>query len=177
MTNVIVAIFIVAVAICPARAQESKMSSANTPAASQPAFDYQPTPDEKELLRLSQVWMDIALRDKDEKRLREMMDPQFTLQVWDATRAPQPLEMWLKTLRSSLEKIEFEYGGLNARVFGDVGVVYSRFWWKGTMNGKPFNDGGLMTDVWVRSGGKWRVLARRSAGHQQLQAAADMQKR
>lgn len=157
-------------ASCPVMAQTGNQSSTPaTPAASQPAVAYVPTPEEKELIQLSQEWMDAALRRKDEKRLRELMAPEYTLQIWDASRAPQPLEAWLHTLKNRLDKIEFEFSGLNVRVFGDVAVVYSRFWWKGTMDGKAFVDSGFLADVWVKKGGKWQVVARRSAPQQQIQ--------
>ncbi len=148
----------------------SEPTTPATPAASQPKFDYKPSPEESELIRLSQEWMDVALFHKDEKRLHEIMSPDFTLQIWDASRAPQPFEGWLDTLKHHLDRIQFEYSGLNARVFGDVAVVYSRFWWSGTMDGKPFTDSGFMADVWVKKQGRWQVLARRSAPQQQIQS-------
>jgi ketosteroid isomerase-like protein len=149
-------------------------STPSTPAASQSISDYTPTPEEGELIRLSQEWMDVALSSKDEKRLREIMSSDFTLQIWDASRAPQPLEAWLDMLKHRLGHIQFEYSGLNARVYGDVAIVYSRFWWRGTMDGKPFTDSGLMADVWVKKHDKWQVLARRSAPQQQIQETRDL---
>lgn len=149
--------------------QTSKNSNAiKTPAASQPQVDYQPSPEASELIRLSREWMDAALFRKDEQRLRQIMAPDFTLQIWDASRAPQSLDVWLDTLNHRLDRIQFEYSGLNARVFGDVAVVYSRFWWTGTMDGIPFTDAGFMADVWVKRQGKWQVAARRSAPQQQI---------
>ncbi len=121
--------------------------------------------------------MDAALRRKDEKRLRELMAAEFTLQIWDASRAPQPLALWLDTLKNRLNKIEFKYSGLNARVFGDVAVVYSRFWWKGTLDGKPFTDSGFLADVWVKRNGKWQVVARRSTPQQQIQDVLELGKK
>jgi hypothetical protein len=53
-------------------------------------------------------------------------------------------------------------------VFGDIGIVYSAFWWKGTMDGQPFTDAGFMADVWSRLSGSWQVVARRSAPQQQV---------
>ncbi len=147
-----------------------------TPAVSQPNFDYKPSPEESELIRLSQEWMDSALFRKDERRLREIMSPDFTLQIWDVSRAPQPLESWLDTLKNHLDQIQFEYSGLNARIFGDVGVVYSRFWWKGTIDGKPFTDSGFMADVWVKKQDTWQVVARRSAPQQQIQETREIGK-
>lgn len=149
--------------------------AARTPADAQPASDYTPTPEERQLIQLSQEWMDAALVRKDQKRLREIMAPEFTLQIWDASRAPQPLEAWLDTLEHRLDHVQFEYSGLNARVFGDVAVVYSRFWWKGTIDAKPFADAGFLADVWVRRQGQWRVLARRSAPQQQIRSLPDLE--
>lgn len=145
-----------------------------TPAATQPGIEYKPTAEERTLLDLSQEWMDAALSRKDEKRLREIMAPEFTLQIWDASRTPQPLEAWLHTLKSRLGQINFKYSGLNARVFGDVAVVYSRFWWKGVFDGKAFEDSGFLADVWQRKQGRWQVVARRSAPQQQIQEVRNL---
>ncbi len=140
-----------------------------TPAAAQPPSTYQPTPDEAELIRLSQEWMHAALVDKDERRLRAMMAPGFTLQIWDASRAAQDLESWMQMLLRRLDGMALEYTSLSARVFGDIGIVYSAFSWKGTMDGQPFTDAGFMADVWSRQSGSWQVVARRSAPRQQVQ--------
>lgn len=147
-----------------------------TPAASQPTFDYRPSPEESALIRLSQEWMDAALFRKDDKRLRQIMSPDFTLQIWDASRAPQPLESWMDTLKNRLDVLQFEYSGLNARIFGYVGVVYSRFWWQGTLDGKPFTDAGFLVDVWVNQQDMWQVVARRSAPQQQIQELREVGK-
>jgi len=143
-------------------------ASPRTPAATQPSANYQPTPDEAELIRLSQEWMHAAVVAKDEKRLRTLMAPEFTLQVWDASRAPHDLESGMHTLLHRLDAVELKYTSLTARVFGDIGVVYSAFWWKGTMDGQPFTDAGFMADVWSRQSGSWQVVARRSAPQEQV---------
>ena len=140
----------------------------HTPAASQPAAPYVPTPDEAELLHCSREWMRIALEEKDETQLRRLMAPEFTLQVWDATRSAQNLDTWMHALQHRLSDIEFEYTSSTAQVFGDIGVLYSAFWWKGAMDGQPFTDCGFMADVWSRRSGAWQVVARRSASLQQI---------
>ena len=140
-----------------------------TPAAAQPPADDQPTADEAALIRLSQEWMHVALVEKDERRLRSLMAPEFTLQIWDGSRAAQDLDAWLHMLLHRLTAVELEYTSLSARVFGDIGVVYSTFWWKGTMDRQPFTDTGFLADVWSRRSGSWHVVARRSAPQQQMQ--------
>ena len=138
-----------------------------TPAAAQPLTPYRPTPDEAELIRLSREWMQIAL-EKDEQRLRCLMAPEFTLQIWDGSRSAQDLDSWMHVLLHRLADVKLEYTSLSAQVFGSMGVVYSTFWWTGTMDGQPFTDYGLMADIWSRVSGSWRVVARRSAPQQQL---------
>ena len=113
--------------------------------------------------------MDAALLRKDERRLREIMAPEFTLQIWDASRAAQSLDAWMHTLKHRLDRILFRYAGLNARVFGETAIVYSRFSWTGTMDGLPFADQGFMADTWTKRDGKWQVVSRRSAPQQQIQ--------
>lgn len=140
-----------------------------TPAAAQPPEIYRPTPDEAELIRLSREWMEIALVEKDEQQLRGLMAPEFTLQIWDASRAAQGLNSWMQVLLHRLADVELEYTSLSAQVFGSIGVVYSTFWWTGMMDGQPFADSGFITDIWSRESGSWRVVARRSAPQQQIQ--------
>jgi hypothetical protein len=149
-------------------ADHPSQTSPRTPAAIQPASTYQPTPDEADLIRLSEEWMRIGLTKKDEHRLRILMAPEFTLQVWNASRAAQGIDAWLKTLSERLTDVEFRYTSLSAQVFGDIGVVYSAYCWKGFMEGEPFADSGFLTDVWSRQSGSWQVVSRRSAGQQQI---------
>ena len=94
--------------------------------------------------------MKIALVEKDEQRLRSLMAPEFTLQIWDASRAAQDLDSWMHVLLHRLADIELKYTSLNAQVFGSKGVVYSTFWRTGTMDGQPFVDCGSMADTWSR---------------------------
>ena len=45
-----------------------------------------------------------------------------------------------------LDDLDFEYTSLSASVFGDIGVVYSAFRWKGAMDGQAFSDSGFIPD-------------------------------
>src|SRR5258708_5241549 len=98
--------------------QPTQPAAPPAPSTSQPKTEYQPSAPEAELLHVFHEWTDIALLGKDEQRLRELMSPGFTLQVWDASRAPLPFEPWLDTLLHHLDQLQSEYSGLNARVFG-----------------------------------------------------------
>ena len=139
-----------------------------TPAANQTEVLYEPSSEEAELIQLSREWMHVALIEKAEPRLRELMAPEFTLQIWDASRAAQSLESWLHMLTNRLTDLQFEYTSISARVFGDVGIVYSTFSWSGAMDGTAFSDAGFMADFWSRRTDRWQVVARRSAPQQQI---------
>lgn len=51
--------------------ENDRPQAPSTPAASQKRSVYNPSPEERELIHLSEEWMDAALRRKDEKRIRE----------------------------------------------------------------------------------------------------------
>ena len=113
--------------------------------------------------------METAQRPRDEaviQELRQIMAPEFSLQIWDARRAAVPLQSWLQ--RGQGVGSHFGYDGLNAQVIGDIGVVYSRFWWSGSYQGKPFFDRGFLVDLWRRAGQSWLVFSRRSAPIEQI---------
>ena len=147
---------------------QSQHDSPRTPAAAQLVVDYHPTAEENVLINLSRKWMETAMkRPRDEgiaRELREIMAPDYQLLVWDALRAPVPLERWL----AYRVDFHFEYDALSAQVLGEIGVVYSRFWWEGTIEGEPFFDAGFLTDLWRRHGGSWQVFSRRSAPLEQI---------
>lgn len=139
-----------------------------TPAASRDKVGYEPTVDEAELIRLSCLWMETAQRPRDEaviQALRQIMAPDFNLQIWDARRTALPLESWLQGPGVGSQ---FGYDGLNAQVIDDIGIVYSRFWWSGSHQGKPFFDRGFLVDLWRRAGRSWQVFSRRSAPIEQI---------
>ena len=94
----------------------------HTPAATQPEVSYVPSEGENELILLSREWMRAAFAH-DDVTLRRLMAPEYTLQVWDASRAAQNLETWMTTLIHRLRDVKFDYTSINARVLGDVGIV------------------------------------------------------
>ena len=149
--------------------QSSDAQPPRTPASSQVRSEYEPTADEAELIRLSRFWMETAVKPRDEaaiETLRQIMAPDFTLQVWDARRVAVSLESWLGNRIGDGSR--FSYDSLNAHVIGDIGIVYSRFWWSGSMRGESFFDKGFLLDLWRRSGQSWQVFSRRSAPIEQI---------
>lgn len=52
-----------------------------------------------------------------------------------------------------------ELSDLKVRLHGDTAIVTGAYHEKGETGGKPYEYQDRLTDVWVKSGGKWQVLA------------------
>ena len=52
-----------------------------------------------------------------------------------------------------------ELSDLKVRMHGDTAIVTGAYHEKGESNGKPYEYHDRMTDVWMKVGGKWQVLA------------------
>lgn len=119
-------------------------------------------PDNRELIAgLESEWRD-ALRSKDLKRLRDLMHPDFVL---IGTRSAGPFMMhrdsWLDAIqRREVETIEFDVR--DASQFDNVmiGTVHAR--WRIKYLGRIIEDCVLLTDVWVKEGGRWLAIRRHS---------------
>lgn len=52
-----------------------------------------------------------------------------------------------------------ELSDLKVRIHGDTAVVTGAYHEKGDSNGKPYEYRDRLTDVWMKSGGRWQVVA------------------
>lgn len=52
-----------------------------------------------------------------------------------------------------------EMSDLKARIHGDTAVVTGSYHEKGESNGKPYEYHDRFTDVWMKTAGKWHVIA------------------
>jgi len=52
-----------------------------------------------------------------------------------------------------------ELSDLKVRMHGDTAVVTGAYHEKGESNGKPYEYHDRLTDVWMKVGGKWQVVA------------------
>lgn len=112
--------------------------------------------------RLERAWRD-ALCGKDIERLRALIHPSFTL---IGTRASGPFTMsreeWLDAIqRRDLISIDLKIR--DAAIFDQVMVGTVEATWCIDYRGKPIEDCVLLTDVWVKDEGEWRVVRRHSS--------------
>jgi ketosteroid isomerase-like protein len=52
-----------------------------------------------------------------------------------------------------------ELSDLKVRVHGDAAIVTGAYHEKGESNGKPYEYHDRLTDVWMKTGGRWQVVA------------------
>jgi len=118
--------------------------------------------DEAQLVDLSTSWS-TAMNSHDRAKLEELMAPEFELHKWDNTRKIARA-VWFDFLFNQIKISEFEHTAIVARVYGDVGVVTSKFpITRGTFDDKPMGElHGYLMDVWRRTNGHWQVVSRTS---------------
>jgi ketosteroid isomerase-like protein len=118
--------------------------------------------DEARLVDLSKSWS-TAMNGHDRAKLEELMAPEFELHKWDNTRNIARA-VWFDFLFNHIKISEFEQTAIVARVYGDVGVVTSKFpITRGTFDDKPMGElHGYLMDVWRRTNGHWQVVSRTS---------------
>lgn len=110
---------------------------------------------------LEREWRD-ALCSKDVERLRALMHPNFVL---IGTRSTGPFLMhrdeWLDAIQHrDVETIDFDIKDATAFDNVLVGTVHAR--WRLRYLGRPIEDCVLLTDVWVKEGGRWVAIRRHS---------------
>lgn len=114
------------------------------------------------IAELEKAWRD-ALFAKDEAALRELIHPNFKLVGIRSTgTVGVGLEDWLVALR------KMDIASLDVRVIDSIAceetvVATVDAQWKVRFMGHPIDERVLLTDVWVREGGKWKVIRRHSS--------------
>lgn len=98
----------------------------------------------------------------DRPTLEKLMAPDFSLHRWDNTR-DLTRATWFDILFNHVNITEFEQSAIVARVYGDLGVVTSKYSvWRGTFDDIPLDTHGYLMDVWRRTNGGWQIVSRTS---------------
>ncbi len=119
------------------------------------------TSNEQELIRLQNDWMD-AWRRRDREALERILAEDFTL-TSVITDDLVNKATWLKTALGPAVCKEFRYEKFHIQLYGDTAVVKSRYHQQGTLDGKDWSGDFLLTDVWIRRNGVWKVVTRHSS--------------
>jgi ketosteroid isomerase-like protein len=108
--------------------------------------------------RLSQEWMD-ALWDKDDAALGRLMADDFVLVQVGGPVKTMGRDQWVRMMRLA-GKGECSYRNLQVRNYGDLVVVAAEMNCRGDVSNIGIEADSIVTDLWVRRDGTWKVSAR-----------------
>lgn len=108
------------------------------------------------------AWMSAWLQ-KDIRACDAILDDAFVLT--SATGRLIGKADWLEKATASITASEFNWLSIVVRAIApDVAVAHVRSTQTASVDGKDWSGLFLMTDVWVRRAGRWRVTARQGLG-------------
>jgi ketosteroid isomerase-like protein len=118
--------------------------------------------DRQELQTLQHDWMR-AVQERDMDRLEELVGEGFRFTAIHLHPDPMSRRQWLDTARDGFAIVRFAFEDMEVEVFGDTGVVHSRYSQVASYEHTSLSNLFSLTDVWHRNGGAWQVVARHSS--------------
>ena len=106
------------------------------------------------------VW-DAAVRDRDEAAAAEVIADDFALQLVQPVRNVMNRQVWLEVLADYVVQ-EWEVEEEIVDVDGDVAAVMRRVRMEATVMGEDRSGVFVVSDLWRRIDGDWRVWRRHS---------------
>jgi hypothetical protein len=109
-----------------------------------PATQIRSDPSSDELVTATKTWTQ-AMNDKDHAKLEALVAPGFALYRWNGYRMAQRSD-WLDFIYNTEIK-EYTMRDINAKAYGDFGVVTSVCTWTGVHGGATFDIHSVMVDT------------------------------
>jgi len=118
--------------------------------------------DRAELHELQHDWMR-AVQKRDMERLEALVADGFRFTAIHLHPEPMSRRQWLDAARDGYTIVTFAYEDMEVEIFGDTGVVHSRYSQVASYLHTSLSNVFRLTDVWHRHDGAWRVVARHSS--------------
>jgi ketosteroid isomerase-like protein len=118
--------------------------------------------DRAQLAQLQHDWMQ-GVQERDMDRLEEIVAPGFRFTAIHLNPEPMTREQWMAAAREGYTIVSFAYESMDIDVFGDTGVVHSRYSQVASYHTTSLSNAFRLTDVWSRIDGRWQVVARHSS--------------
>jgi ketosteroid isomerase-like protein len=118
--------------------------------------------DRAALAQLQNDWMQ-SVQERDMERLEEIVGEGFRFTAVHLNPEPMTREQWMAAAREGYSILSFAYEHMDIDVFGDTGIVHSRYSQVASYQHTPLSNVFRLTDVWHRNGGAWQVVARHSS--------------
>ena len=113
-----------------------------------------------DLLRRAELW-DAAFRDRDEFAAADLLDPEFTQELVHPVRNVMTRSVWLEVLPDYVIH-EWDVEDRIVDVDGDMAALLQRVRMRATVMGEDRSGVWVLSDLWRRVGGAWRVWRRHS---------------
>jgi len=115
------------------------------------------TSDEEKVLSLERKWAE-GYKHREISILSSLLSEDFIITVEDGKTFGK--EGYISHSADSSVRVEAaELSDLRVRVHGNVAVVTGAYHEDGNSNGKRYDYRDRLTDVWMKTDGKWRVIA------------------
>src|SRR5277367_5300642 len=112
---------------------------------------------ETEVRKLEEKWTE-AYKQRDIDLLSSLLTEEFVITVEDGNTYSKA--GYITHSADPTVQVEVaELSDLRVRVHGGIAVVTGAYHEKGLSKGKPYEYHDRLTDVWVKAGNGWRVLA------------------
>jgi ketosteroid isomerase-like protein len=118
--------------------------------------------DRAELARLQEDWMR-ALQQRDMDTLERIVGSGFRFMAIHLAPEPMAREQWMAAAREGYTIVSFAYEQMDVDVFGDTGIVHSRYSQVASYHHTSLSNVFRLTDVWSRTADGWCVQARHSS--------------
>ena len=117
----------------------------------------QKTSDEEKVLALEKKWAE-SYKQRDISLLSSLLAADFIITVEDGKTYGK--EGYIShSADSSVQVGVAELSELRVRVHGNIAVVTGAYHETGNSKGKPYDYRDRLTDVWMKTDGKWQVVA------------------
>jgi ketosteroid isomerase-like protein len=119
---------------------------------------------EQEIIELAHEWID-AVGRRDSAVLDRLIADDFLISGWlpDGRSAGKKLYVEDCLRPVEVEQASYSFERWNIRAYDDTAVVNCILHCHALITGQDWGGDFLLTDVWVRQGGHWRVVSRHSS--------------
>ena len=114
----------------------------------------------EDLLRRAALW-DRAIAERDEVAAAELLAPEFALELVQPVRNVMSREVWLEVLADYVVH-EWEVQEQIVDVDGDYAAILQRVRMQATVMGEDRSGIFVISDLWRRVDGEWRLWRRHS---------------
>jgi ketosteroid isomerase-like protein len=121
------------------------------------SFAEEPSGASAQVRRLEEKWT-AAYKERQINILSTLLAEDFVITVEDGNTYSKA--GYITHSADTSVKVELaELSDLRVRVRGNLAIVTGAYHERGTSNGKPYEYHDRLTDVWVRAGNTWQVIA------------------